>query len=211
MKMKKIAVFFLAVVICLSMCACGSNKVTSIVLSNNSIDVTIGETYSLSAIILPEDSDEPITWHSMNEEIATVDSTGTITALEIGNTTIVVSSKSGVSSNCTVNVVDKSAYDKLNDNERKFVDAFVKKAIGYFKAPDSVSIRKIAEFEGNSKTGGDFWMIEISSTNGFGGTDVGAYYLSMNGSMFVDGGSDSILLPDDYDCELVTLSIQEKR
>lgn len=131
--------------------------------------------------------------------------------MSIGDATIVVSSKSGVSSSCKVSVVDKPAYDKLNDTEKKFVDTFVKKAIGYFKAPDSVSIRKIAEYEGNSKTGGDFWMIEISSTNSFGGTDVGAYYLSMNGSMFVDGGNDSITLPDDYNCELITQAIQEKR
>lgn len=198
-------------ILCLCLCACSSNKVTSIVLSNDTIDVTIGQTYSLSAIILPENSDESITWQSTNEEIATVDSNGNITAVSIGDATIVVSSKSGVSSSCKVSVVDKPAYDKLNDTEKKFVDTFVKKAIGYFKAPDSVSIRKIAEYEGNSKTGGDFWMIEISSTNSFGGTDVGAYYLSMNGSMFVDGGNDSITLPDDYDCELITQAIQEKR
>lgn len=209
--MKRILASLLAIIMCLSMCACGANKITSIVLSNDSVDITIGQTYSMSAIVLPEDSDEAITWQSTNEDIATVDGNGNITALAIGDTTIVVSSKSGVSSSCKVNVVDQAAYDKLNDNEKKFVDTFAKKAIGYFKAPDSVSIRKIAEYEGNSKTGGDFWMIEISSTNSFGGTDVGAYYLSMNGSMFVDGGNDSILLPDDYDCELITLAIQEKR
>ena len=131
--MKRILASLLAIIMCLSMCACGANKITSIVLSNDSVDITIGQTYSMSAIVLPEDSDEAITWQSTNEDIATVDGNGNITALAIGDTTIVVSSKSGVSSSCKVNVVDQAAYDKLNDNEKKFVDTFAKKAIGYFK------------------------------------------------------------------------------
>lgn len=209
--MKKAISLIMALVLCLSLCACGAKKVTSIVMSNSSVDITIGETVNLSAIVLPDDAEETIAWTSANESIATVDSTGKVTAVSIGNTTIIVASEGGVSASCTINVLDKSAYEKLNEIEKKFVDVFVSKCIDYFKVPDSVCIRKIAEYEGDASTGGDFWMIELSSTNGFGGTDVGVYFLSMNGSMFVDGGDSDMYRVDSYDCDLITAAIQERK
>ena len=209
--MKRTISLIMALAICLSLCACGAKKVTSIVMSENSVEIAIGKTYTLSAVVLPEDAEEAISWTSANEKIATVDSTGKITAVSVGSTAIIVSSKSGVSANCTLTVVDKSAYDKLNADGKAFVDVFTKKCLSYFKVPSSVCIRKIDEFVGNSSTGGDFWMIELSSTNGFGGTDVGVYFLSKNGSKFVDGGESFVLHDSNYDCDLITKAIQEKQ
>ena len=207
--MKKLISLILIIALSLSLVACGTKKVSSIVMSNSNIEIIIGEEYTLSAVVLPEDAKEAITWKSANESIATIDNTGKVTAVSIGSTTIIVSSKSGISATCAINVIDKSSYDKLGSHEQKFVDVFTKKCLSYFKVPDSVVIREIGEYEGSVATYGDFWLFEASSTNGFGGTTVDTYFLSMDGREFVKYG-DKILLADDYNCDLITKAIHEK-
>lgn len=79
-----------------------------IVLGDSAVQLKPGETKELTAAVLPENAtDKNITWTSGDETVATVDSHGTITALEPGQTTITATAQdgSGVSAACQVTVL----------------------------------------------------------------------------------------------------------
>ena len=81
--------------------------VTSVTLDQS--ELTIEKTYTaqLSATIAPEDADNcTVTWTSDNEEVATVDGHGLVTAVGEGTATITATANdgSGVSASCVVTV-----------------------------------------------------------------------------------------------------------
>ena len=53
--------------------------------------------------------DKTLTWKSSNEEVATVDSQGKVTALKAGNATITVTTTNGKEATCEVTVINKTA------------------------------------------------------------------------------------------------------
>lgn len=82
--------------------------VNSVVLNRSTASLRVGENVSLSATVLPANaSDKSITWSSSDESIATVDETGTLTAIAIGSTTIKATSVSNpeFSDECLITVV----------------------------------------------------------------------------------------------------------
>ncbi len=55
----------------------------------------VGKTSELLPIVLPTDATDPsISWISDNEDIATVDENGVVTAVAVGNATIIATSNS---------------------------------------------------------------------------------------------------------------------
>lgn len=77
-------------------------------LSQTSINAVISQTYQLTAHVYPEDTtNQSIYWTSSDETIATVDSTGLVTAHALGTAIITVSTTDGSekSSSCTVTVI----------------------------------------------------------------------------------------------------------
>ena len=90
----------------------GTNSVTAgsirdIKLIQNNIKMTSGETYDIAAVLTPSDAkDQKLIYRSEDPNVADVDSTGRITALNEGGTIIYVSSQDGtVSDKMTVNVM----------------------------------------------------------------------------------------------------------
>jgi len=227
--MRRTLILFLVVMLCLSLCACGGEKevirdeenkeVTSIILSENDVEITIGETHSLTAIVLPEETKDAIKWQSANEEIVTVDDVGEITAVSLGNTTIVVSSENGVSATCSVTVIDKSAYDKLSDDEQEFVDKFLWRAMEAFYYPESLKITKIMEFEADDDGSPDWdgrhaWIVEFVAKASGGDMLTGMLLLTRNSGYFqmLDIDEMPIIIHDHkYGCVLITEAIQERR
>ena len=62
---------------------------TSISITNTNPTISIGSTIKLDAKILPENTtDKTIIWTSSNQSIATVDSSGNVTGIALGNATI---------------------------------------------------------------------------------------------------------------------------
>ena len=93
-------------------------SVTSITINRSSLSIEIGNTETLSATIAPYNATvKSITWSSSNEEIATVDASGKVTAKSVGTTTITATSDdmSRVSTSCTVTV-------KATSNGHEYVD-----------------------------------------------------------------------------------------
>lgn len=88
--------------------------VTSIALKNMFLDMYVGDTDILSAVISPAyASDNTLTWKSSDTSIAIVDATGKVTAKGIGSViiTAIANSGSGVKDICVVNVKDHEYVD----------------------------------------------------------------------------------------------------
>ena len=84
-----------------------SVEVSSIILNTTAITINKNSQEQLYATILPENaSDKSIVWTSDNEEIATVDGHGLVTAVGEGTATITATANdgSGVSASCVVTV-----------------------------------------------------------------------------------------------------------
>lgn len=81
-------------------------EVSSIKLNSNGISLNEGNTYQLVATVLPENAtNKTLTWSTNNPSVATVSSSGKITAVSIGKATITAKASNGVIITCAVSVV----------------------------------------------------------------------------------------------------------
>ena len=80
--------------------------VTGVSLDKTELELTKGETATLTATIAPEDAtDKSVTWSSLYPEIASVDDNGKIAALEPGSTQITVrTNDGGMTATCKLTV-----------------------------------------------------------------------------------------------------------
>ena len=83
--------------------------ITEISLDKSSATLTEGETTTLTATVLPENTTDSknVSWRSSNSEVATVDANGTVTAKRAGTAVITATSTNGKSAGCTVTVSKK--------------------------------------------------------------------------------------------------------
>lgn len=83
-----------------------SVKVTGVTLNKSSTTLTRTHTETLTATVLPENaSNKAVTWSSNNETVATVSSTGVVTANAVGNAVITVTTQDGnKTATCSVTV-----------------------------------------------------------------------------------------------------------
>ena len=73
-------------------------------LNKSSLSLRVGENETLIAIVLPDNAtDRMITWTSSKEDVATVDSSGRVTAKSVGEASITASA-GGKSATCSVTV-----------------------------------------------------------------------------------------------------------
>ncbi|MBD5250701.1 MAG: leucine-rich repeat protein [Barnesiella sp.] len=80
--------------------------VKEITLNSTEITIHLGATDKLTATISPEDAaDKTITWSSADEEVATVDEEGTVTAVTVGETIVTATASNGVKAECKVTVI----------------------------------------------------------------------------------------------------------
>lgn len=201
--MKKLMCSIMVVVLSLALSSCG-NSVSEIILSTNSIEIEVGKVDRIKYTIVPETSKDKLIWTSVDENIAEVISNdGTIRGKKVGQTTIVLSSKNGISASCTVTVKEKSAYDRLSSKEKKFVDCVLKN-LNNFKNPDSVKILNVGDW-------GDEWETEISASNSFGGIESEQYRLNEKDGFYKELVEVPILSYDEYNIDLINEAINEKR
>lgn len=103
--------------------------VTDVKLNKTSLSLKVGETYTLTASVQPSTAtDKSVTWTSSNTDVATISSSGKITAKKSGTTTITVSTKDGdkkATCKVTVNPKVTTNYIKLDNitNELKQFNA----------------------------------------------------------------------------------------
>lgn len=81
-------------------------KVTSISLSKTSLNLVKGKTSIVTATIAPSNAtNKDVTWTSSNTKVATVDSSGKVTAVGVGTANIVCTAKDGSKKSATSKVI----------------------------------------------------------------------------------------------------------
>ncbi|MDE7412552.1 MAG: Ig-like domain-containing protein [Muribaculaceae bacterium] len=81
-------------------------EVTSIELSESNLHLGVGKSATLIADVKPENAtDRTVTWKSSNEEVASVNNAGRVTAIGEGTATITATTSNGLTASCLV-VVD---------------------------------------------------------------------------------------------------------
>lgn len=82
-------------------------EVSGISLNKSNINILIGATETLTKTITPSNAtNQDVTWKSSDTDIATVNSSGKITAKKVGTTIITVTTNNGYKTTCRVTVVD---------------------------------------------------------------------------------------------------------
>lgn len=85
--------------------ATGGTEVTSVTLNKWALNLKVGETGKLSATVWPNSAaDKSITWSSSNTDVASVSSSGTVTAKKAGTAVITATAVNGKNASCTVTV-----------------------------------------------------------------------------------------------------------
>lgn len=178
--------------------------IEQIVFSTDSVEVTDGDTITLKYTLLPQGaSDYGITWTSVDESIATVYNDGNIElkGQAEGKTTIIATTEDGVSAQCSIKVVPKSAYDQLGKDEKQFVDDILS-VINDFKNPSTVKFNKV------NKTYAGAYVFVVAAQNSFGGNTVERYYYSKETNMLMEWFIDEDNEP--MNADLITQAVHEK-
>ena len=88
---------------------------TSLKISKSSLTLYAGKTYALTSSIAPSNTtNKTIRWTSSNEKVATVNSSGKITAVGGGKATITAKTSNGLTAACTVTVLKSVSSVSLN-------------------------------------------------------------------------------------------------
>lgn len=177
--------------------------VTDIVLATDQCELVEEEQYQLGYTLFPADaSDYGLTWLSADEAVATVTPEGVITGIGAGETTVTISTEDGLLEKCHVSVKQKAAYERLNEEEKLFVDTLMT-CIYDFKAPSSVKVTAIW-----GAVGGKIWSFRATAQNSYGGSNTSTYCLMEDTLIKL---TDDYEVPDsEYDLELINEAIQEK-
>ncbi len=88
-------------------------RASAIELSESEKTVFVGDTFTITATVKPEDAfNRTVTWSSSDPSIATVDENGTVTAIAEGEAIITAESADGVTAECKVTVEKKESFGK---------------------------------------------------------------------------------------------------
>jgi uncharacterized protein YjdB len=133
--------------------------VSEVVLNRTVDTLYVGHTTSLQATVLPSDAtNRNVTWTSSNNNIATVDENGIITALSSGNTVITVTTQDGnKTATCSVFIIKLDESELIAQLQGNFT-AFVRQS--YFV--DAYITREIDSLSG---VGHPLWEFTFDVTN----------------------------------------------
>lgn len=101
------------------------SPVTDLILDTTNVIMQIGKNFKINTFVYPKDaSNSNIKYSSNNTNIATIDNSGLINGVNIGNAQILVKSADGnISKNINVQVIDKISEDILKFDESLSVNA----------------------------------------------------------------------------------------
>ena len=95
--------------------------VTSVKLSRASVDLTVDDSIGLTAYVDPDGAvNKDVTWTSDDEDVATVNSSGKVTAVGKGNTTVTAQS-GGQLASCTIEVTLPVASVSIGSSSKKML------------------------------------------------------------------------------------------
>ena len=91
-------------------------QATGLTISPSNLEMKTGQKHTLKTVLTPSDAQNEIAWSSLNKDVAIVSSTGVVTAIGVGKTSIVAKTDNGFSATTTVNVeyASEDELDALN-------------------------------------------------------------------------------------------------
>ena len=92
---------------------------TSVSLNKTSLTLEVGKTYTLTKTISPSTATTSYSWSSSNTSVATVNSSGKVTAKKTGTATITVKTSNGKTATCKVTVIKTLPTPKISKLENK--------------------------------------------------------------------------------------------
>ena len=101
-------------------------KPTSVSVSPSSVTLTEGQSRYLTATVYPSNASQSVTWTSSNANIASVSSSGKVTAVKAGTVIITAKTSNGKSATCTVTC--KSAVPELTISDKDGITSLPDKA-----------------------------------------------------------------------------------
>lgn len=101
-------------------------KPTSVSVSSSSVTLTEGQSRYLTATVYPSNASQLVTWTSSNANIASVSSSGKVTAVNAGTVIITAKTSNGKSATCTVTC--KSAVPELTISDKDGITSLPDKA-----------------------------------------------------------------------------------
>lgn len=116
-------------------------QLTSLSIDPASLTMTLGESVRLNAVYVPKEAKVTLKWSSSDEEVATVSSNGTITALNNGEATILLEA-GGKKATCeikvitweeTINFTDCYLYDYKIDSTNLVYTTYIDDKFGNLK------------------------------------------------------------------------------
>ncbi len=175
--------------------------IEQIIFADNNVQITEKtDNNKLKYTLLPEDaSDYGIKWTSADNSVASIDENGNIVANAVGKTTIIATTDTGITAQCSLEVVARSAYDQLSRHEKAFVNAILPVMVN-FKNPATVRFTAIHGI-------GDYWQFEASAQNGFGGNTVSSYTYYSSSGLLLDTSTSFV---NEMNVDLVTQAVHEK-
>jgi len=98
-------------------------EATGINISTGNISLKQGESYSLSATVYPDNANnKTVIWSSGDNNIATVGSDGTVTAINVGNTNIYARTVNGYEAVCNITVNRRHTVLDLGDDFNAYIN-----------------------------------------------------------------------------------------
>ncbi len=82
----------------------------------STLSLLVGESKVLTPTISPSNATKNLTWQSSNPSVATVSSSGTITAVGVGTMIITVKTHNGLSANCNVTIIPQPIETVIRDS-----------------------------------------------------------------------------------------------
>ena len=120
--------------------------VTSVILDESELTIEKNFTEQLTATVAPDDADNlSLTWTSDNEEVATVDENGLVTAVSVGeaNITATAADGSGVTATCKVTVTPKLVTSVTLDQSELTIEKTYTAQLSATIAPDDADNRTV--------------------------------------------------------------------
>lgn len=155
---------------------------TGVSLNKETTSIVAGGTETLTATVTPDDSTDKVTWKSSNESVATVDSTGKVTAVTTGNATITATAGS-YSDTCAVTVTCSHSLgtvsEKTSTCKEQGWDAYKEcsKCHKLFKTDGTTELSAIPYREYAPHNYGS-WITEVPATHDANG-EKGHYHCSV--------------------------------
>ena len=131
-------------------------EVTRVILTEKKTTIKVGDTYQITAVVLPADAtDKGLTYKSSNESVATVSANGKVVAVNAGKTTITVTASNGKMEQMQLTVVKKPAAQQRVLVSEKSVTMGVgeKVQLEAVVYPKNASNKKLTYRASNNKVG----------------------------------------------------------